>query len=167
MLRDARASAVIVGHLERRIYHKETDATCAQKRWPHGAPDSCAIVCVGESRTERENGRALAVVGTQVDGSVPEGATAQNLVVAYEPVWAIGTGLTPTPGDVAEMHGHIRRRLVSRLGAPGQGARILYGGSVKPSNARELMSVSDVDGALVGGASLKADEFLAIAGVYR
>lgn len=98
---------------------------------------------------------------------MPEGATAQNLVVAYEPVWAIGTGLTPTPGDVAEMHEHIRRRLVSRLGAPGQGARILYGGSVKPSNARELMSVADVDGALVGGASLKADEFLAIAGVYR
>jgi triosephosphate isomerase len=88
-------------------------------------------------------------------------------VVAYEPVWAIGTGLTPTVGDASEMHGHIRRGLVSRLGAPGQGTRILYGGSVKPSNARELMSAADVDGALVGGASLKADEFLAIASVYR
>ena len=97
-----------------------------------------------------------------LDGSVPDGATAQNLVVAYEPVWAIGTGLTPTPGDVAEMHGHIRRRLASRLGAPAQGARILYGGSVKPSNARELMSVSDVDGALVGGASLDPEEFARI-----
>ena len=167
MLRDAGASAVIVGHSERRIYHKETNADVRAKALAAWRAGLCAIVCVGESRTERENGRALAVVGTQVDGSVPEGATAQNLVVAYEPVWAIGTGLTPTPGDVAEMHGHIRRRLVSRLGAPGQGARILYGGSVKPSNARELMSVSDVDGALVGGASLKADEFLAIAGVYR
>jgi triosephosphate isomerase len=167
MLKDAGASAVIVGHSERRIYHKETDADVRAKTQAAWRAGLGAIVCVGESRTERENGRALAVVGTQVDGSVPEGATAQNLVVAYEPVWAIGTGLTPTPGDVAEMHAHIRLRLVSRLGAPGQGARILYGGSVKPSNARELMSVADVDGALVGGASLKADEFLAIAGVYR
>jgi triosephosphate isomerase len=162
MLKDAGASAVIVGHSERRIYHRETDADVRAKALAAWRAGLCAIACVGESRTERENGRALAVVGTQV----PDGATAQNLVVAYEPVWAIGTGLTPTPADVAEMHGHIRRRLVSRLGVPGQGVRILYGGSVKPSNARELMSVADVDGALVGGASLKADEFLAIAGVY-
>jgi triosephosphate isomerase (TIM) len=97
---------------------------------------------------------------------VPDGATAENLIVAYEPVWAIGTGLTPTAVDVAEMHGLIRRKLAARFGAAGEGMRILYGGSVKPSNAKELMAVADVDGALVGGASLKADEFLAIAGVY-
>jgi len=166
MLKDAGASAVIVGHSERRIHHKETDADVRAKALAAWRAGLCAIVCVGESRAEREDGRALAVVGTQVDGSVPDGATPENLVVAYEPVWAIGTGLTPTLGDVAEMHGHIRRRLVLRLGAPGQGIRILYGGSVKPSNARELMSAADVDGALVGGASLKADEFLAIANVY-
>jgi triosephosphate isomerase len=98
---------------------------------------------------------------------LPDGATAENLVVAYEPVWAIGTGLTPTPADVAEMHGFIRERLIARYGEPGRGMRILYGGSVKPSNATEVMGVANVDGALVGGASLKADEFLAIAGVYR
>ena len=126
-----------------------------------------AIVCVGETHGEREAGRALAVVGGQLGGSLPDGATAENLVVAYEPVWAIGTGLTPTPADVAEMHGFIRRQLIARYGEAGQGMRILYGGSVKPSNAKELMGVADVDGALVGGASLKADEFLAIADVYR
>src|SRR5262249_60115993 len=114
-----------------------------------------------------DGGRARGGVGEQLDGSLPDGATAESLVVAYEPVWAIGTGLTPTPDDVAEMHGFIRQRLVARFGAVGEGVRILYGGSVKPSNAKELMSVADVDGALVGGASLKADEFLAIASVYR
>jgi len=127
----------------------------------------CAIVCVGETRAQREDGQALAVVEAQLDGSVPDGASAERVVVAYEPVWAIGSGLTPTPTDIAEMHGFIRRRLVSRFGAEGQGIRILYGGSVKPSNAKELLGVANVDGALVGGASLKADEFLAIAGVYR
>jgi triosephosphate isomerase len=126
-----------------------------------------AIVCVGETRAEREAGRALEVVGKQLDGSLPDGATAENLVVAYEPVWAIGTGLTPTPDDVAEMHGFIRRNLAERFASAGEGIRILYGGSVKASNAKELMGVTDVDGALIGGASLKADEFLAIAGVYR
>jgi triosephosphate isomerase len=125
-----------------------------------------AVVCVGESRDERVAGRTLDVVGTQIAGSLPDGATAQTLVVAYEPVWAIGTGLTPTPADVAEVHGFIRGKLVKRFGAAGEGMRILYGGSVKPSNAKELMAVADVDGALVGGASLKADEFLAIASVY-
>jgi triosephosphate isomerase (TIM) len=167
MLKDAGASAVIVGHSERRIYHKETDAGVRAKALAAWRAGLCAIVCVGESRTDREDGAARAVVGKQVDGSIPEAATVGNLVVAYEPVWAIGTGLTPTPGDVAEMHRHIRQRLVSRIGAPGEGVRILYGGSVKPSNAKELMSVADVDGALVGGASLKAAEFLAIADVYR
>ena len=166
MLKDAGASAVIVGHSERRSYHKETDADVRAKALAARRAGLCAIVCVGETRAEREGGRALAVVGTQLNGSVPDGATAENLVVAYEPVWAIGSGLTPTPTDVADMHAFIRQRLGSRLGEEGQGIRILYGGSVKPSNAKELLHVANVDGALVGGASLKADEFLAIAGVY-
>jgi triosephosphate isomerase (TIM) len=166
MLKDAGASAVIVGHSERRSYHKETDADVRVKALAARRAGLCAIVCVGETRAEREDGRALAVVGTQLDGSVPDGATVENLVVAYEPVWAIGSGLTPTPTDVADMHAFIRQRLGSRLGEEGQGIRILYGGSVKPSNAKELLHVANVDGALVGGASLKADEFLAIAGVY-
>jgi triosephosphate isomerase len=126
-----------------------------------------AIVCVGESRADRKAGHALAVVGTQLDGSLPDRAGGEDLVVAYEPIWAIGSGLTPTPDDVAEMHGLIRQHLAARFGAAGQGMRILYGGSVKPSNAAELMHVADVDGALVGGASLKAKEFLGIADVYR
>jgi triosephosphate isomerase len=167
MLKDAGASAVIVGHSERRGYHRETDADVQRKALAARRAALLAIVCVGETRAEREGGRALAVVGTQLDGSLPGGATAESLVVAYEPVWAIGTGLTPTPDDVGEMHSFIRRRLAERYGPAGEGMRILYGGSVKPSNARELMGVADVDGALVGGASLKADEFLAIAGVYR
>ena len=166
MLKDAGASAVIVGHSERRSYHKETDADVRAKALAARRAGLCAIVCVGETRAEREDGRALAVVGTQLDGSVPDGTTVENLVVAYEPVWAIGSGLTPTPTDVADMHAFIRQRLGSRLGEEGQGIRILYGGSVKPSNAKELLHVANVDGALVGGASLKADEFLAIAGVY-
>jgi triosephosphate isomerase (TIM) len=167
MLKDAGAVAVIVGHSERRGYHGETDADVRKKALAAHRAGLMAIVCVGETRDEREAGRALAVVGAQLDGALPDGATAENLVVAYEPVWAIGTGLTPTPADVAEMHGFIRRQLVARYGEAGQGMRILYGGSVKPSNAAELMAVADVDGALVGGASLKADEFLAIASVYR
>ena len=167
MLKDAGASAVIVGHSERRNYHKETDADVRAKALAARRAGLCAIVCVGETRAERESGHALAVVSSQLEGSLPDGATAENLVVAYEPVWAIGSGLTPTPPDVAEMHGFIRQHLRSRLGEAGAGIRILYGGSVKPSNARELLHVADVDGALVGGASLKADEFLAIADVYR
>jgi triosephosphate isomerase (TIM) len=166
MLKDAGASAVIVGHSERRSYHRETDADVRAKALAARRAGLCAIVCVGETRAEREDGRALAVVGTQLDGSVPDGTTVENLVVAYEPVWAIGSGLTPAPTDVADMHAFIRQRLGSRLGEEGQGIRILYGGSVKPSNAKELLHVANVDGALVGGASLKADEFLAIAGVY-
>jgi len=167
MLKDAGASAVIVGHSERRSYHHETDADVRAKALAARRAGLCAIICVGETRAERENGRTLTVVGTQLNGSVPDGATAENVIVAYEPVWAIGTGLTPTPPDVAEMHGFIRQRLQSRFAEEGQATRILYGGSVKPSNAKQLMSVTDVNGALVGGASLKADEFLAIAGVYR
>jgi triosephosphate isomerase (TIM) len=167
MLKDAGASAVILGHSERRSYHRETDGDVRAKALAARRAGLCAIVCVGETRSERDGGRALSVVATQIDGSVPDGATAGNLVVAYEPVWAIGSGLTPTPSDIAEMHGHVRRHLVARFGTEGEGIRVLYGGSVKPANAKELMHVADVDGALVGGASLKADEFLAIAGVYR
>jgi triosephosphate isomerase len=167
MLKDAGATAVILGHSERRSHHQETNAQVRAKALAARRAGLMAIVCVGETRAEREAGGALAVVGTQIDGSLPDGATTENLVVAYEPVWAIGTGLTPTPGDVAGMHGFLRSRLGERFGPAGQGMRILYGGSVKPSNAEELMAAANVDGALVGGASLKADEFLAIAGVYR
>src|SRR5262249_15889153 len=135
MLKDAGASAVIVGHSERRSYHKETDADVRAKALAARRAGLCAIVCVGETRADREDGRGLAVVGTQLDGWVPDGATVENLVVAYEPVWAIGSGLTPTPTDVADMHACIRQRLGSRLGEAGQGIRILYGGSVKLSNA--------------------------------
>ncbi|MGD0023792.1 MAG: triose-phosphate isomerase [Xanthobacteraceae bacterium] len=165
MLKDAGAEAVIVGHSERRQYHGEADAAVRAKALAARRAGLLAIVCVGETRAERDAGHALAVVRAQLDGSLPDGA--ENFVVAYEPVWAIGTGLTPTIGDVADMHACIRQRLSSRYGEAGQGIRILYGGSVKPANARELMAVGNVDGALVGGASLNADEFLAIAGVYR
>src|SRR5215471_332723 len=167
MLKDAGAHAVIVGHSERRTYHKETDAEVRAKALAAWRAGLTAIVCVGESKDERVAGKTLAVVGGQLDGSLPDGATAASLVVAYEPVWAIGTGLTPTPADVAEVHAFIRKRLGERFGPAREGIRILYGGSVKPSNAKELMAVADVDGALVGGASLKADEFLAIAGACR
>ena len=167
MLKDAGARAVIVGHSERRSYHKESDAEVRAKAFAAWRAGLTAVVCVGESKDERVAGKTLGVVGGQLDGSLPQGATAATLVVAYEPVWAIGTGLTPTPADVAEVHGFIRTRLTERFGAAGEGVRILYGGSVKPANAQELMAVADVDGALVGGASLKADEFLAIAAAYR
>jgi triosephosphate isomerase (TIM) len=166
MLKDAGASAVIVGHSERRIHHKETDAKVHAKALAARRAGLLAIVCVGETRTQREGGSALTVVGAQLDGSLPDGMGADAVVVAYEPVWAIGSGLTPTPADIAEMHGFIRRRLSSRFGREMEQTRVLYGGSVKASNAGELMSISDVDGALVGGASLNAREFLAIAGVY-
>jgi len=124
-----------------------------------------AIVCIGEQRAEREAGETLAVLGRQLDGSLPD--VASGLVVAYEPVWAIGTGLTPTAADVAEAHAFIRKKLVERYGADGSGVRILYGGSVKPANAKELLTIGNVNGALVGGASLKAADFLGIAAVYR
>jgi triosephosphate isomerase len=165
MLRDAGATAVIVGHSERRQYHGETDAIVRAKALAARRARLIAIVCVGETRAERDAGRADAVVGMQLDGSLPD--RADDIVVAYEPAWAIGTGLTPTVADVAQMHGFIRQRLVTRFGETGAQTRILYGGSVKPANAKELLTIDNVDGALVGGASLKAEEFLAIAGVYR
>jgi triosephosphate isomerase len=167
MLADAGASAVIVGHSERRSGHHESDAdVCAKARAAWRARLAC-IVCIGETRAERDAEQTLDVLGRQVDDSVPEGATGANLIVAYEPVWAIGSGVTPTGSDVALAHRFIRDRLQERHGrAAASAIRIVYGGSVKPSNARELMAVPDVDGALVGGASLKAAEFLAIAGAY-
>ena len=165
MLKDAGAVAVIVGHSERRRYYGETDAAVRAKALAAKRAGLLAIVCVGETRAEREAGATLAVVGAQLDGSLPDDPA--DVVVAYEPVWAIGTGLTPTAGDVGDVHRSIRQRLGSRYGQAGQGIRILYGGSVNAANARELLGVENVDGALVGGASLKPDEFLAIAGFYR
>jgi triosephosphate isomerase len=167
MLKDAGASAVIVGHSERRIYHKETDAEIAAKARAAWRAGLLAIVCIGETRADREAGQTIEVVRGQVAGSLPDGGGAENTVIAYEPVWAIGTGLTPTPDDVAEVHAFIRERLADRYGPPGEGMRILYGGSVKPQNAGELLGIANVDGALVGGASLKAEDFLAIARAYR
>lgn len=163
MLADAGASAVIVGHSERRTDHHETDALVRSKAEAAWRAGLVAIVCVGETQAERDAGKTLDVVGQQLAGSVPDGATAANLVIAYEPVWAIGTGRTPTTKDVEEVHKLIRDRLKDRFSGEGASIRILYGGSVKPSNAAELMAVANVDGALVGGASLKAVDFLAIA----
>jgi len=167
MLADAGATAVIVGHSERRSDHGESDSQVRDKALAAHRAGLTAIVCVGEQRSEREAKQTLAVVGRQLEGSLPDAATAANLVVAYEPVWAIGSGLTPTPADVAEVHAFIRAHLTKRYGGEGAGVRILYGGSVKPSNAGELLTIADVNGALVGGASLKADDFLGIAAVYR
>jgi triosephosphate isomerase len=163
MLADAGASAVIVGHSERRADHGETDALIRQKAEAAWRARLVAIVCIGETQDHRDAGQTLQVCGGQLAGSLPEGATAANLVVAYEPVWAIGTGRTPTAADVEQVHRFIRDRLTERFKAEGGRMRILYGGSVKPSNAAELMAVPNVNGALVGGASLKAADFLAIA----
>jgi triosephosphate isomerase (TIM) len=167
MLADAGASAVIVGHSERRTDHAETDAIVRAKALAANAAKLTAIICVGETAAQRKAGVTIDVVGAQLAGSVPDDATAATTVIAYEPVWAIGTGLTPTAADVAQVHAFMRRTLVARFGAAGQQMRLLYGGSVKAANAKELMSIPDVDGALVGGASLKADDFLGILDVYR
>jgi triosephosphate isomerase (TIM) len=166
MLADAGARAVIVGHSERRADHHETDGAVRAKALAAWRAGLTAIVCIGEQRGERAAGRTLEVVGRQLDGSLPDAANAANLVVAYEPVWAIGTGLTPTPADIGEVHGFIRKRLTDRFGGEGGGIRILYGGSVTPANAKTLLAADEVNGALVGGASLKAADFLAIAAVY-
>jgi triosephosphate isomerase len=163
MLADAGASAIIVGHSERRADHDESDALVRQKAEAAWRAGLTAIVCIGETRAQRDAGQALGVCGGQLKGSLPDAATSANLVVAYEPVWAIGTGLTPTVEDVEQVHRFIRGALVERFNAEGGRIRILYGGSVKPSNAAELMAVANVNGALVGGASLKAADFLAIA----
>jgi triosephosphate isomerase len=163
MLADAGASAIIVGHSERRTDHGETDILVRQKAEAAWRAGLLAIVCIGETQHQRDSGQTLDICRGQLNLSLPEGSTAANLVVAYEPVWAIGTGLTPTTNDVAEVHAAIRDVLLARFGDEGRNMRILYGGSVKPSNAKELMAVANVNGALVGGASLKAADFLAIA----
>jgi triosephosphate isomerase (TIM) len=163
MLADAGATAIIVGHSERRADHGETDALVRQKAQAAWRAKVTAIVCIGETQAQRDAGQTLDVCGAQLAGSLPDDATSGNLVVAYEPVWAIGTGLTPTVKDVEQVHAFIREHLVQRFRSEGTAIRILYGGSVKPSNAAELMAVANVNGALVGGASLKAADFLAIA----
>jgi len=166
MLKDAGCTAVIVGHSERRANHGETDAQVVAKANAAHRAGLVAIICTGETIEERKAGKTLEVVSRQLKGSLPEGATAANTVVAYEPVWAIGTGLTPTVAEVAEVHSHIRADLAKRMGEEGAGVRILYGGSVKPSNAAELMAAAHVNGALVGGASLKAADFIGIVKAY-
>jgi triosephosphate isomerase (TIM) len=163
MLADAGASAIIVGHSERRADHGESDVLVRQKAEAAWRAGLTAIVCVGETQHQRDQGQTLDICRGQLNLSLPDGATAGNLVVAYEPVWAIGTGLTPTAGDVEQVHKLIRDILTERFKGEGARIRILYGGSVKPSNAAELMAVANVNGALVGGASLKASDFLAIA----
>jgi triosephosphate isomerase len=165
MLADAQASVVIVGHSERRQDHHETDAEVRAKATAARRAGLVPIVCVGETRAERDAGKACDVVGAQLAGSLP--TDIDDVLIAYEPVWAIGTGLTPTPKDVADMHGFIRSQLVARFDGFGETVRILYGGSVKASNAGELLALDNVDGTLVGGASLDAEEFLAIAAIYR
>jgi triosephosphate isomerase (TIM) len=166
MLADAGASAIIVGHSERRADHGETDVEVRQKAEAVWRAGLVAVVCIGETSAHRDAGQTLDICHGQLNLSVPDGPSAGNTVIAYEPVWAIGSGLTPTVGDVEQIHGFIRRFLTSRFSGEGARMRILYGGSVKPSNARELMAVANVNGALVGGASLKASDFLAIAGAY-
>jgi triosephosphate isomerase len=163
MLADAGARAIIVGHSERRADHGETDVEVRQKAEAVWRAGLTAIVCIGETQHQRDQGQTLDICRGQLNISLPDGSRADNLVVAYEPVWAIGTGLTPTSGDVEQIHGFIRELLISRFKGEGTRIRILYGGSVKPSNAVELMAVANVNGALVGGASLKAADFLAIA----
>ena len=167
MLKDAGAGYVIVGHSERRTDHHETSEMVRAKAEAAIAAGLTAILCVGESQRQREAGETLTVVGEQIEKSWPKGASPDSLVIAYEPIWAIGTGLTPTPADVAEVHAFLRREVERLLGGQGAGVRLLYGGSVKPSNAQELMAVPHVDGALVGGASLTAKDFMSIAAAYK
>ena len=159
MLADAGASHVILGHSERRADHGETDALVRAKSQSAINAGLIAIICVGETEAQRDAGQTLAVIGAQLDGSVPPDARARNLVIAYEPVWAIGTGRTPTLDQIAEVHGFLRARLTVLIGAEATATRLLYGGSVKASNAAQIFALPDVDGALVGGASLTAADF--------
>lgn len=166
MLADVGCRAVIVGHSERRADHGETDAQVrakAEAAWNAGLT---SIICIGETEAERDAGATLDVLGRQLAGSVPDGATADETVIAYEPIWAIGTGRTPSLEEVAEAHAFMRTTLTERLGDEGGSMRLLYGGSVKPANAPELMAVKNVNGALVGGASLKAEDFWQIVAAY-
>lgn len=157
-LADAGAVAVIVGHSERRADHAETDAVVAVKAAAAHRAGLVAIICLGETEAQRDAGETLAVIAAQLAGSLPEGASADNTVIAYEPVWAIGTGRTPTTAQIAEVHALLRARLVAAL-TDGADMRLLYGGSVKPGNAAEIFAIPEVNGALVGGASLKAEDF--------
>lgn len=166
MLKDGGATFVIVGHSERRADHGESDAIVRAKAEAAHRAGLIAIVCVGETEKQRDAGEALSVIATQLAGSLPKGATAKTTIIAYEPVWAIGTGRTPTAEDVAKVHAEIRRLIKKRFKAEGEAMRVLYGGSVKPSNAAELMAVPNVNGALVGGASLKAEDFYGIIAAY-
>ncbi len=164
MIRDLGATHVLIGHSERRTLHGESDSVVRQKAENVINAGMTAVVCIGESEDQRESGLALAVVARQLRQSVPSIATAENCVIAYEPIWAIGTGKTPTAADVAEVHAGIRAELTDMFGAEVAGKmRVLYGGSVKPSNAKELLAVENVDGALIGGASLKIEDFWGIA----
>jgi triosephosphate isomerase len=164
MLADVGCSHVILGHSERRADHGESDELVRSKTEAAHAAGLVAIVCVGETLAERDSGETLARISSQIEGSLPAAATAENTVIAYEPVWAIGTGRTASPADVEEVHTHIRGDIERRCGAGvAGGIRILYGGSMKPSNAAELLAIDGVDGGLIGGASLKAEDFLAIA----
>ncbi len=163
MLADSGAAFVIVGHSERRTGHAETDAVVAAKASAAYRAGLTPIICVGESLDQRDRGETLAVITAQLAGSVPDRAVTSTTVIAYEPIWAIGTGRTPTTAQVAEVHQAMTEALSRRFGPAAKGIRLLYGGSVKPENARELMHVEGVDGALVGGASLKAADFLKIA----
>ena len=162
MLADAGAQFVIVGHSERRTDHGETDELVRAKALAAFAAGLTPIICVGETESHRRSGQAEAVVHRQIAASVPDEAQGIDVVIAYEPVWAIGTGLTPSIEDIRDMHGNIRAQLVERFGDAGQGIRILYGGSMKPNNARDILMVENVDGGLVGGASLLANDFYAI-----
>ena len=164
MLADAGCKYVIVGHSERRTLHGETDAAVCGKAAAAQGAGLVPVICIGETLAEREAGKAVAVVSEQLMASVPDGSTASTSVIAYEPVWAIGTGKTPTLDDIAEVHGAIRSVLADRVQNSAM-VRILYGGSVKPENASEILAVANVNGALVGGASLKAADFWAIAQV--
>ena len=161
MLKDAGASAVIVGHSERRTDHGETDELVRSKAEAARRTGLTAIICIGETEKERDAGQTLDIVGRQLAGSVPDGPPG-DVVIAYEPVWAIGTGRTPSTGDIAEVHAHIRGALAARFGGAGKDVRILYGGSMKPDNAEAILEVAEVNGGLVGGASLKSADFLAI-----
>ncbi|MEM9277001.1 MAG: triose-phosphate isomerase [Pseudomonadota bacterium] len=167
MISDCGGTAVIVGHSERRTDHGETNQTVKSKAEAGIRGDLTTIVCIGETKEQREAGETLSVLNDQLEGSMPDNPNASEVVVAYEPVWAIGTGLVPSSEDVEEAHAFMREHLSSRFGDEGAGMRLLYGGSVKPANAAELMGIANVDGALVGGASLKAADFLGICAAYE
>ncbi len=167
MIADCFAEYCIVGHSERRSDHGESSSDILEKAQACWRAGLTAIVCIGETEAEYDAGQAETVLAEQLKSSIPEGATDRNTIIAYEPVWAIGTGKTPSPEDIKSIHAFLRNELIERLQGPGERMRILYGGSVKPSNATEILMIENVDGALVGGASLKAEDFLSICEVYR